>query len=258
MKKQLLIFFILLNYTINTVFAQTTGRESLSTSTEKNYKWGVGVQVSSPEEFTAPYSFLLSNVVNEKDNSAFSLGLSGNYFLRDNVFIRFRASMCNKAITYHEENKDTLVGPPYVRDETDKQNSKSITLGIGRSIEQKFIRIYAGFEIAATFFDKYSLNYHGTETTFGGYVETRSVIIPGGYALGLGAFTGCQFVFLKRFTVGPEFFCALQYYKVGGEDTYNNVIAGNMNYSYSSHTLITEKKIQFSKIKAAISLAYSF
>lgn len=239
----LMIFFSSFTYS---AFAQETPK----------HKWDIVGQIASPEEFTVPYSLLES--YNEKDNSAFSLGLLGNYFVRDNVFIRFKTGMCNKKVTYHEENKDTAVAPIYVRDEIIRQNSKKIALGIGRGIEQKSVRIYTGIEMLATVYDKFNIDYHGTETTFGGYIETKSNIVPGGYAIGLGAFIGCQFVFLKRFAVGTEFSSAFQYYKVGGEDTYNNVIVGSPNYNITGHTLITRKYIGFSKINASISIAYSF
>ncbi len=264
MKKQLLILsFILINYTINTAFAQ----ETLNNTTK--HKWDIGAEISSPEEFTDPTFWLPANAgvsYNEKDNYAFSVGLFGAYHLHNDVFIRLRANVCNRNITVHSDDSREPLSVPASRDDTRKQSSGTLVFSVGKNIvEQKFIRACIGIELSTTFFGKFTEDYFANEMAgFGGDIQYTYLTYkaPGGYAIRLGPFVGGQFVFLKHFSVGPEISYAFQYYKTGGEAS-EHVIVVDINNSATIQDAIrnlstTKEGMGFSKIKAVIRMSYSF
>lgn len=261
MKKNLLLLAITL--TIFTIKAQETP------NVPNKHKLDIAGQVSSPEEFEAPYSNFFPDDVgaNLKDYSAFSIGFFCNYNFRNNVFIRLRVSMCNRNLNYYDENNDSLAGPIYVRNNSVRQNSKTFALSIGKNIvEQKFIRAYVGLEIATTLFDKSYNIYNHNEIMSGGisYVETVSTIVPGGYIVRLGPFVNCQLIFLKHFSIGPEISYFFQYINVGGMAEQHRVATNTginsyfNNFDTTGHFVETNKKMGFSSVKVAFNIIYSF
>lgn len=257
MKQTILLITILL--AMLTATAQETPN-----NTPKN-KWDIGAEISSPEEFTDPTVGIQQVYVsyNEKDNSAFSMGLFVTYYLHNDVFIRLRASTCNKKVTIHEDNLRDPTSVPFVNDETRQQSSGTIMLGIGKNIvEQKFIRACIGIELSATFFGKFTdVASSNTIAGWGGATQLEKAIYtaPGGYAIRLGPFVGGQFIFLKHFSVGPEISYAFQYYKTGGDASVHRVgFDGTNNFDYIVNLSTTKQSIGFSKIKAIIRMAYSF
>ncbi len=257
MKQTILLILILL------VMLTTTAQEALKVTPK--HKWDIAGQISSPEEFTASYTRM--SLLNEKDNSAFSMGLFGNYHLNNNLFIRLRAAICNRIVNYYDENSDSTLGPIYMRNSSIRQNSKTLAFGFGKSVvEQKSIRVYIGLEIATTFFDKCYNIYNNRQTDLGGisFVETVTYTISGGYAVRVGPFVGCQLFFLKNFSVGIEISYAFQYLNIGGLVTQHDVAINTgsnsyfNNYDTTLYFMDTSVETGFSKIKTAFHIEYSF
>lgn len=259
MKQKLLLIVITL------AMLTTTAQETLK------HKWDVGAEISSPEEFTPPrveFAAIDNGLIyNRKDYYAFSMGMFGNYYLKNDIFVRLRVSVCKRKIIVHSDNIGDPTNVMFSRDETHKQNSGTLLLGIGKNIvEQKYIRASIGFELSTTFFGKFTQEKISTEMEgFGGdiwqYHETY--IASGGYAIRFGPFVGGQFIFRKNFSFGPEISFAFQYYNTGGE-TSQHLVGVDINNSsrnydyYTPNQSVTMQGTGFSKIKAIIRMAYSF
>lgn len=261
-----IILFYLLTFLTGFSFAQETLYNT------PKHKWDIGAEISSPEEFSSPREagFLAIDnglIYNKKDNYAFSVGVFGSYYLKNDIFIRLRASVCNRKIIVHSDNIGDPTNVMFSRDETHRQNSETIILGMGKNIvEQKFIRASIGFELSTTFFGKFTDDYSSNELEgFGGdpwqYHDTY--IASGGYAIRMGSFIGGQFVFRKNFSIGPEISFAFQYYNTGGNASQHlvgidiNNSARNYDY-YSPNQSTTAEGTGFSKIKAILRITYLF
>jgi hypothetical protein len=243
----------------------TATAQELLNNTPKN-KWDIGAEFSSPENFTEVQYGSRVSAINTKDKSAFSMGLYGNYNFHNSMFIRLGVSISNRNVTHHEDNLmniDTTTHYTTIQDETIRQSSKTITFCIGKNIvEQKFIRAYVGLEVATTFFGNYIDDYtHNVKNQSGiySYIETQSTIVPGGYAVRLGPFIGCQLTFLKHFSIGPEISYAFQYLKAGGIASARDTSVGNLNnFDYTTYAMDTNEGMGFSNIKVAFNIVYSF
>lgn len=233
---------------------------------ETNYKWRIGVQISSPEDFTVPIDFSEFNSINgygnkdsfRKDKSLFSYGLSAKYFIKEDIALRIRIGECNRKVLTHHE--DTITYHPLVQDETLIQNSFYFAFGLEKNKSFGHFGIYTGIEILYYSFGNYTMDETGYGVTAGGnsWQENGHINHPGGYSLGIGGCLGANIFLYKGISIAPEISYALLYEKTGG----NSIGTASVTGYYISNSTIpisySIEKIGGSKIIGALNISYSF
>ncbi len=257
MKKQLHFIFSFLFFSFIACFSVA---QDTSAVKSKNYKWGWGIQLSSPYDFTAEYlqannGFYPGTV---KDKSAFSWGLQGNHYSK-HYMQRLKIGVCNR-VQINNGDSTTTAGAGNIFYEKIKQNMFYFSLGIGRTARYKYINLYGGMELSYLYFGQYSHSYSYTVFQNGNYLYNGGVDVtsPGGFAIGLGSFIGCDFFLLKKFSIGAEFSVSFLYSKTGGDQPLHNWAVGYYNYSGNSTTKNSKKQIYVSNVRPFLNISYHF
>jgi len=258
MKKLLLFFsFFILHFTF--CIAQNN---PVPCPTDKDYKWGVGVQVSNPTKEVKVMWFDDGNesydMYNTKDKS-FSLGLSGKYTFNNGLGIHLKAEITKIDIirtgdywSFSEKCEEKIEGT---------QNQFHLTPGITWNTQKRKLNYYVGFEIISTFLEQFYINFNYTilDTTSNIYIIGQDeVVIPKGFSIGAGAVAGFDFYFFKNLSIGAEFSPSIVYYKSKGE-----TITKLTNTSTVTQTLISsfqtvDEKNFFLKNKFSFNIKFSF
>jgi len=146
MKKFLLIFFIL-----HFSFCNAQNTNPIPCPTDKNYKWGIGVQVNTIDKFFPFDNVLAEGSLYDNDdhgnwkNNSFSMGLTGSYCLNETFSLRLKGGFTNVNRTYHRDISDEtqITLPPTPRppgaifDQTTKQTRNYFSPEIIAGIYQK-------------------------------------------------------------------------------------------------------------------------
>lgn len=236
------------------------------TDSVKNYKWEVGVQISSPQDFTVPIDNGPFNYVDQggpnnsyrKDNSLITYGIQGLFQINDRTAIRAGIRSCNKkVITHHEDN---FTQPIETQDETSRQNSVQCIFGLRKKIQIRYFTIYSGIDFLFNYFGNYKDDYSGyvVQASLGAWNEYAQINHPGGYSSGIDENFGIDISWFKHIIVGPEISDAILYEKTGGESIAVYSETGYYNFSDSVPLSYKVEKIGISKISYALNISYSF
>lgn len=270
LKQLLIIFFILINYTTNSAFAQD------STKT-KHSKWGIGVRLNTVEQ-TQRYSNQTGNIYwqddvdlyfngyhsRTKDNS-FAIGIIGNYYLKNSNFLR-----CNIGINKIdvESNEEYLApwGDNALFNASKKQNDLHFAFGTGWKIDKEKLSFYGGFVVVAAFYGKAFVHkYVENQVPNGIFYNSNEVTgtIENGYSYGIGNFLGFAYN-IKKISIGGEIAYSFLYSKYGGKETFYHM---NIQVNPPEPNIVTETTAIFdnvltifemSKVKPSIYFTYNF
>jgi hypothetical protein len=226
----------------------------------KENKWQVGVYASLPDKMTPigisssiDYTILGKGT---RKNKSFCIGLSANYFIKENNAVRIKAGITDYRFT---ENADVTVG---VNREINYVNYHQeiihISPGIFWNLNQNIINIYGGIELPVLIYCPLKYEGYGTSYILGNVDADISSTAKsqGGFAIGPGIFSGLNIKLFGRFLVGGEFSFDLLYYRVGGHryqtvnDKTHNTITNNEGYqaiqTYAYPRLLGQINIYYS------------
>lgn len=244
---------------------------SQESPTEKEYKWGVGIQINTIDKFSQyenSFEGFNTNTSQGKwTNKSFSLGLIGSYNLNENAFLRFRTGITNISIAYHRDDRDEYYdgipnGAYRIIDEAITQKRFYCIPGVlWRFKANKLFDMHGGFELPFSIYKGYNSN--GSETDY----DTASVIVlkgdytttaPGGFSIGIGGVVGFNFHLHKRISIGADFSAALLFLKLGGDvvQTYSSTIPVSSTSTY--HYLFNVNGFNYSGEKLSLNVVYSF
>lgn len=243
---------------------------------KSNYKWGVAVavnsvdaQIGTPELDAwgyggASYFFTLNGYYNDKINHSLSLSIIPKYFISDDILLRFEFCVTNiKISTSHFENDVTHT---YKSNGTLTDKIYRYIPGIQWNVlKKKRVGVYCG--ITANYIHYSSLNYSSSSETRALPSDTltgwgnEQGTNPGGFAAGVGVFTGFAVYLNKRISMGAEFSSAYLYYELGGthniENHYQNLpnppVSTSSNWFSTSYT-----GFEFSKILSSFNISFNF
>ncbi|MFY9310307.1 MAG: hypothetical protein WAQ28_14770 [Bacteroidia bacterium] len=258
MTKQLLFIFPFFIFSFIPCFSVAQDTIAVN-NTNKNYKWGGGVQLSTPYEFTAQYLEASNGFYPGfiKDYSAYSFGFQlnhiGNYYIQ-----RLKVGICNR-IQANQGDSSTTNGVGDVFNETIKQRMLYSSLGIGRIVKYKYAHLYGGLELSFIHYGQYAHNldysvYESGSLAYGGVHVTS----PGGFATGMGAFSGCDFFLFKQISIGVELALSFLYSKTGGVQPMHSWYNGSNAYDQVLTTTNFKEHLYISNLKPSINLSYYF
>jgi hypothetical protein len=265
--------FSLICFSIGFVVAQDT--TSIKVNSNSYYKWGVGVQMYSPEKIN-PAATERNSISKDghyyqhgvlKEKNFFSYGFMLHYGINEKYKLRFRAGISNRLITQNYNTSTNIPSntPFGYYDEGEaiiKQFAQKMGLGFQRTFFVNNFNTYIGLEMQYTNYSSFILNY--TTTNFRDtvtYVTNGSYEIPGGFIVGLGPHVGCNYHLTKRISIGAEASFAISYMKLGGNsyNVLNSTLPGvGINGSFLQTQVNQIEKIGFDELTTLVSVFYYF
>jgi hypothetical protein len=264
MKFQPLLFlFFLLSNTV--AFTQV---DSSYTKKGSPYTWEFSVALNSVEaQMNQPlydsWYWAYTNIYGyfgDRTDKSHSISIVPKYSLNNNIKLRFEAGITNINIQSNfngVSDSGTTSNTTLVKNDTILQKIYRLIPGIQwRLINTKYVEGYCGLSLSylnysdAQWWDNLQNNQTGQSER---YVGTAK----GGYAVGVGGFSGFNIHLNKRISVGAELASSFQYYKLGGAFT------GTHEYSWAatkqfSITNSSAKGTQFSKIMYSFHVNFKF
>lgn len=261
LKQLLIIFFILVNCTANSVFAQDTTKTKLN-------KWGLALNASNAGMFekfwllNTDLGYVLS-AANTWNTNHYAFGLMGCHSLKGNKSLRIKAEIANRntTVTYDSRNSSAPPGT-FSSNETEiKQKIINIEPSLIWKNEIGKLTIYEGFSLPIILVGKYYSFTHALETdalNTPTYEGTSSISLPGGFATGPGILSGLNLNIYTHFNIGMEFSFAFLYSDIDGEAIYSNTDTFP-SYSSGTHTEKFQRiRYEFSNLNSSINISYSF
>ena len=235
---------------------------------ERNHKWGLGIAINSVEAQigTALQSVISSafTSIYDRTEKSYSISLIPKIFIRDNIIIRFELSITN----IHFQNSQNSIDNAYHN--IDKRNLKHKIYKLNPGVQwnclsSKYIEIYCGATINSMLFDQIIFNIYGetrqmpTDTLLAW--SSAKTIYKGGFALGIGAYSGFNIFINKHISTGAEFSTSFLYNKIGG-GFYSERIFQNLPNpvvsEMSGRSSNLYKGLQFSKILSSLNISLWF
>ncbi|MDP1746404.1 MAG: hypothetical protein Q8L90_12550 [Bacteroidota bacterium] len=253
MKSLLLLFTSLLLNTV--VVAQI---DSLCTKKTIPYKWELSAAINSVEaQMGQPlydsWYWAYTNIYGyfgDRTDKSFSVSIVPKYSISDNIKLRLEAGITNINIQSNFNgisDSGTTSNNTLIKNDTILQKIYRLIPGVQwHLISTKYIEGYCGLSLSylnyseAQWWDNLQNNQTGQSER---YVGTAK----GGYAIGVGGFSGFNIHLHKTISIGAELASSFQYYKLGG------TFIGTHEYSWTtpkqfSITNSSATGTQFSKI----------
>ncbi len=268
--KKLTLYTLLILFNYKT-YSQSAPTPDGSTFThEKNYKWGVGVQVNSVEGFSQYEKSLFdyssySILEFEWKNNSYSSGVRGIYRLNENTFLNCQAGTTQINLS---SNSDSRTGSSAVPGAYTLGNSQITEARyycsprIGWEMRKSKFGFNGGFAILFTSYSDYKLEGHGNDydanNTMVAYYKFHRTA-SGGYTTGTGAFAGFNVYLFKHISIGADVSSALIYYKLGSTitTTYEQIYpTGVPSNTYSF--FYSRKGFEYSGEKLSFNIIYLF
>lgn len=270
LKQLLIIFFIWVNCTTNSAFAQDT------TKTKFN-KWGVCVSVNNygqREPFVIKYFYSDEyGAGNNVKNTSYSLGAAFHYNLNESLRLHIYGGISNRKLTSHNDSRnsfayqnDVLIpqdGYELVDDIT-KQKIYNYALGFSKNIfKNKNFDFHCGFDALMIFYRKWERDYSTMNVdSVGATTQYQNATFKGGdaFSAGISSFIGFDLRVYKNIFIGADFSDAFLYTKIYGEQTQTATSTAINPPStvmvYIDHPNLS--RFGFSNIGASFNLTFKF
>jgi hypothetical protein len=243
-----------------------------STSVKEKYatRWGFSVAYNSAEaqidqQLINTWTFARINYYDnfsDKTNRSYSLSIFPEYYLKNNILMRFEFGMTNiNLLSHYNAYRDSVsAGFSFntIVDDTLRQKIYKFSPGIQwKFAKNKIGEIYCGGIFNYSWYSELSWIQNIKSNDVPGRGTIYRAKTPGGFATGIGAFSGFNINLTKNIKVGCELSYSLLYYRLGGKEK------GETIGIYPSTTLIQEwviennksKGIQFSKVMPSFHIA---
>lgn len=261
-----IIHLLLGVYSFTASFAQT---DSLKSNMQNHkYKWGCSVAINSVEaQIVNPVQSILGSSLNppaDKTEKSFSLSIVPKYSISDDILLRFELGITNIQFKYSQE----LTNSFYHSINNSDLNQKIYRFIPGLQwnfFKKKYIEVYCGAIVSYNLYNELEFNDSGEnsqmpiDTLLSWFIS--KTVLPGGFALGIGAFTGFNIKLNKYVSLGAEVSSTLSYYKIGGdystERTYQNLPSPPVT-EVSGTSSDTYKGCQFSRILSSFNISLWF
>jgi hypothetical protein len=235
------------------------------------FKNRIEITVSTYGKFSQYENALLDDYgyyapLSEWKSKSSSLGFSYSNDLKENLFFRFGLSISNFDLSFHRDTRNESNGMTSGVNSISDAKIKSIRFnvepGIGWIFEKTSFAFFGGIELPYTIHkpivsSSTEFDYDSTFTTIL-YDYNYSGKAPGGFAIGVGAFSGFNLSLLKGFGLGAEFSSALLYYKLGGSMERSVTQTIPSSYNATSHSLYTVQGIEYSGTTVSLKFSFSF
>ncbi|MBI3502149.1 MAG: hypothetical protein HY063_10165 [Bacteroidetes bacterium] len=245
----------------------------LPTAQEKgnNYKLGCSVAINSIQgQMGFPGGAVIAldengNMQNGGNRISKSLSLSiiPKYFINNDFLLRIEFGRTNINQQIKEDFYETSVH--YINNDTVKQSITRFAPAIQWNyVRKNFFEAYSGMSIIYMDYGKYSENFYGEDrdsaTSVLIFSRKENTIIDGGYAAGIGAFTGFNIYLQKHISIGAEFSSSFLYYKLGGKRIVTDI---NQSFPNPPATTINNwtasyKGFRFSNILSSFNISFWF
>jgi len=192
-------------------------------------------------------------------NMSIAYGLTGKYFIAENIALRVRTIFTNKNI---RESRNLYAGPNSYYDLQYHQQLLKIVPGIQWSMIQKKIAFFAGLELPMTFIgNMHEYVYNQSEISIGLQSpvlnsSTYTKEIMGGSIYGLGLFTGTNYYVSKKIAIGFEMATAFEKTKAGGDIRAHQVVTGLTPGDYNDTSQETIRQLKFADLQFSFNLTY--
>lgn len=266
--------FILIIFSLKVCMAMPQADNLINTTKDTTTKWGCSVainsveaQIGDSEHGSWSYAYTNYMTVSDKTNKSFSLSIVPKYCINKNILLRFEFGITDINLSSYYNSKSSSSNISYTT--------------YNRTIQQKIYRFIPSLQwmfMKKKIIESYSgicgsyLNY--TDMTYVNHVESRDLpsnslvtlidekaIARGGFAIGVGAYTGFNIYFQKHISAGAEFSMYLLDYKIGGAfngtSTFQNIPSTPVVDEYSISTGLY-KGIQFSKVLSSFNISVWF
>jgi len=182
----------------------------------KIHKWQLGIQANSVEKLPSIDGILDGHfLIGHQKDKSYSFGLYGIYSLNESMDFRLRFSYTKRNIHDNVGNPDSNSTAQLnsIGYDNIKQNIFRFAPGVIWHINSIPFRLYGGFELLYTEYDKMNLyiDTKGYSNNIMTMEETWDVKIPKGYGVGIGSLIGFQVHLVKSFSIGTEFSYAYGY-----------------------------------------------
>jgi hypothetical protein len=246
---------------------------------DNQYKWSISAAINSVEaqmdqKLFDTWVYPSANYYayyGDKQDKSLSVSIIPKYQITDDVLLRFEYGVTNIDLRSHyngigdtvTQNQGHIGGTADITDDnTIQQKIYRYSAGIQWNfMKKKFIETYCGASLNYFHYtDVYwrnniaLLNTPGRSTN---YIATT----PGGFATGIGAFSGFNIYLHKQVSVGGEFSYSVLYYKLGGVQTgvQEQIFptTPTMILNWTIHNNASEG-IQFSKVIPSLNITIRF
>ncbi len=252
MKKYFLLFVFLLPSCF--CFAQN--------EQDKDYKWGIGVQLNSLDKMPPLAGYYFGDDqpyfnTGDRKNKSYSAGLVLNYFFSNNRTTRIKIGISNN---HFSEHREVVAGNNSIEDVDFKQKIVNFCPGIFWNMKQNKLLFYGGFEMPILIYAKLksTAGYVRTDPATSLILEQYSGVgeFDGGFAIGPGIFSGFNIQANKKILIGGEF--SILYRKVGGDlnGTYIETIPTNQTVITVDHQTI--QNLAMPRLAASLNITYLF
>ena len=255
---------------ISILFSFCCLAQSDSASPAKKPKWGISVVYNSVEaqidqQLMNTWVFPAINYYDnfgDKKNKSYSLSILPEYSINEDMFLRFELGMTNINLLSHFNGYHDSVSTGFsvntIADDTLQQKIYRFSPGIQLNfMKMKFIEAYCGG----------MLNYfHYSEITWVQNIKSNDIpgrgtiyrsTTPGGFAAGIGAFSGFNIYLNKKIAIGGEISYSLLYYKLGGTESGMTISTFPTSPTETAIWSVENNKsggVQFSKIMPSFHL----
>jgi hypothetical protein len=246
---------------------------------KNNSKWSIGVQINTPERkipniedkdqnanvWEDGYLYNGDSHNGSTKDKTYAVSVVGNYYLKDNNFLRIKAGINNVDIVMTDKPFIDPTGTTLSYDNAWKKRMDfNVSPGIGYSIAIKHFNFYAGFELPYTHYGQaqFYAFWQNNDAKTGALISTEEMTgtIFKAYSIGIGNFIGFSFSF-RSLSIGGEITYAFLYKKLLSASTWHNLDKDFINNTTTSSDLTynpTMSNFDMSKIKGSIMLTYSF
>ncbi|MDP1746457.1 MAG: hypothetical protein Q8L90_12820 [Bacteroidota bacterium] len=267
--------FILLLFSSLTKFAIA----QYVSEADNQYKWSISAAINSVEAqmdqklfdtWASPYVNYYDNYGNKK-NKSLSFSIIPKYRITEDMLLRFEYGVTNIDLqsnfngigdTLTQSQGQALGSANTISYQTISQKIYRYAAGVQWNfMKKKFIETYCGALLNYLHYSDMQWSQRIISNTTVGRGTNYTSATPGGFATGIGAFSGFNIYVHKQISIGGEFSYSLLYYKLGGVQsgvqehifpTTPTLIFNWKNYNNAS------EGIQFSKVLPSLNLTIRF
>lgn len=267
--------FILLLFSLLTKFAFA----QYVSESDNQYKWSISAAINSVEAqmdqklfdtWVYP-SVNYYGYYGDKQDKSLSLSIIPKYQITDDVLLRLEYGITNIDLRSHyngigdtvTQNQGHIGGTNnIIKDNIIQQKIYRYVAGIQWNfMKKKFIETYCGASLNYFHYSDMHWRDNIAIQSIPGRFTNYSATTPGGFATGIGAFSGFNIYLHKQISIGGEFSYSLLYYKLGGvqngivEQIYPANPTEILNWTIYNNS---SEGIQFSKVMPSLNITIRF
>ncbi|MCS6916090.1 MAG: hypothetical protein RMK52_07215 [Chitinophagales bacterium] len=195
------------------------------------------------------------------ENQSLAPGIAFKYFVEPRVAIRLKLTYMQRTMRDNVEVSDTTNGTYVATERQYDQLSYKVAPGVQWTYFDEHLSFFGGLELPITVYGDWTFTERLVNQQLADSVSTetfKTTTIPGGTAIGVGAFAGVQYYFTRNLAAGLEVGSAFQYTRVGGEVVFNSVTLGSSSSQFSSSVNQERKYFGFTPVYPLLFLTLRF